>query len=577
MLLLSFGAVIVCLTAVSLRIVDARLRRQMDDASRQQFHRSMQSFADAETERLLELERENKLLADLPSLKALMTTADDRTIKDGGQRFLQIGGSDLFALATGSGHVAAAYTREGEGGPALRSEVEKAIGGEGKRYLLAGGRLFGYSVQPLFFGEAGGGTLLGYVVTGYAVNGSVLQRLTQASGLEAIFRSGDQVVASTLPLPIAASPVLRAPMPNAMASVMVGSEHFEVVTHDLTALATAPLQIQLLRSLRETEANAHELDRLLALTGLFTGVVGAGLMLLVSAATTHSLRALARDVEAVGRDDGRLRRFPEHGPREVRQLSLAMRSMQERMAEARRALLEAERLATIGRMARSVSHDLRHYLSAVYANAEFLASADLGRAERSMFFEEIRSAVLGITDMIESLLLFSRTGASGPRKRHDLEGLLGHSVERIEHHPEAQGVPLELRILTPAAPVLCESRQIERALCNLLLNAAQAARGSVQTPRVEVALAQEGDLAVVRVSDNGEGVPPSVRDRLFEPFVSEGKQSGTGLGLTLAQQVARDHGGDLVLEHSAPGHTCFRFSMRTEGACAPRPSTATTP
>src|SRR5579875_2857983 len=86
MLVLTLSAVIVCLTTVSLRIVDARLHQQMGDASRVELRRSLSSLANAESERVLELQRENALLADLPSLKALMTSADDRTIQDAGQQ-----------------------------------------------------------------------------------------------------------------------------------------------------------------------------------------------------------------------------------------------------------------------------------------------------------------------------------------------------------------------------------------------------------------------------------------------------------------------------------------------------------
>jgi nitrogen-specific signal transduction histidine kinase len=65
----------------------------------------------------------------------------------------------------------------------------------------------------------------------------------------------------------------------------------------------------------------------------------------------------------------------------------------------------------------------------------------------------------------------------------------------------------------------------------------------------------------VDVIDNGEGVPPNIQSTLFDPFVSEGKHKGSGLGLTLTQSVAADHGGGVVLVNSHPGETVFRFSI----------------
>jgi signal transduction histidine kinase len=78
---------------------------------------------------------------------------------------------------------------------------------------------------------------------------------------------------------------------------------------------------------------------------------------------------------------------------------------------------------------------------------------------------------------------------------------------------------------------------------------------------VRVRLILEEDYVVVRIEDNGSGVPEGVRSSVFQPFVSEGKQNGTGLGLTFAFQVAQDHGGSISIERSSPGDTCFRFSI----------------
>ncbi len=560
-LLFSLLLIIVCVTAVSLRIVDAHIHSQINQSSRLQFRRSLQTFTDAESQRLLELERENALLADLPSLKALMTTADDRTIEDGGARFMRVGGNDLFALANSTGHIAAAYSRKGSADVSLRRSLEAAVADTSeRRYLVDGTHLFGYSVRPLFFGDETRGTLLGYVITGYAVDAGLLRTLAEGSGLDVVFLSGENVLASTLPAGLAHLTALRDEPPGAIASIRLAGQPFTAVSRDLSAEATAPLHLLLLRSMRQDEADAEQIDRLLLLIGFFTALAGTGLMLLVSAGTTHSLRALAAGVEAFGGGDPNSR-LPERGPREVRQLSVAFAAMRQRVEDTNRALLEAERLATIGRMARSVSHDLRHHLSAVYANAEFLASAHLTAAERAEFFEEIRAAVLGTTEMIESLLLFSRTGQPATRKLRDLDTIVRHAAELIHLHPEAQGIQLRIESSAGVVFAVCDSKQVERAVCNLLLNAAQAAGQFAREPLVVLSVVPEKKLVAIRILDNGAGVPDSVRERLFQPFVSEGKQSGTGLGLTLAHQVARDHDGELVLEHSAPGATCFRFSI----------------
>jgi signal transduction histidine kinase len=246
----------------------------------------------------------------------------------------------------------------------------------------------------------------------------------------------------------------------------------------------------------------------------------------------------------------------------VRQLSDAFAGMRDEIQQAHQALLESERLATIGRMASSVSHDLRHYLAAVYANAEFLASGRLSEAERIEIFGDIRAAVLGTTDMIESLLILTRTGANTRRSSESLALLLERTVALFRAHPDAEGVRIVTSFGDSAdSAALVDGKQIERAVFNLLLNACQAARTGRSEPVVTITLETQEQYSVVTVTDNGLGVPEGVRNSLFEPFVSEGKQKGTGLGLTLAQCIANEHGGDVILVSSRPGETIFQMKV----------------
>jgi signal transduction histidine kinase len=113
---------------------------------------------------------------------------------------------------------------------------------------------------------------------------------------------------------------------------------------------------------------------------------------------------------------------------------------------------------------------------------------------------------------------------------------------------------------------MVDGKQMERAISNLLLNACQSARSLGTEARVDVAIEAQGQQVTVNVIDNGPGVPEKVRERLFEPFVSEGKQKGTGLGLTLARCIALEHGGDVVLLSSRPGETVFQMKVVRESS-----------
>ena len=213
---------------------------------------------------------------------------------------------------------------------------------------------------------------------------------------------------------------------------------------------------------------------MLLLAGLVAIAAGSALMLGLSEIVTQPLEALAAGVRAFGSGDV-AHALPENGTLEVRELSTAFRAMRREIQEANGALLESERLATIGRMASSVSHDLRHYLAAIYANAEFLASTQLSSAERHEIFGDVRSAVHGTTDMLDSLLLFSRTG-TGVRRSHELMAtLLERAIALVRAHPDAQGVTISAEYNDPVeTAAVLDGRQIERAIFNLLLNACQS-------------------------------------------------------------------------------------------------------
>jgi signal transduction histidine kinase len=248
------------------------------------------------------------------------------------------------------------------------------------------------------------------------------------------------------------------------------------------------------------------------------------------------------------------------GVKEIQELGEAFARMRRRLHNSQQELLAAERLATIGRMASSVSHDLRHYLSAVYANAEFLGYDTRGPEERQELLSEVRQGVRGMTDMLDSLLLFSRTGEAVQLSFESVPLLVERSLAMVKAHPDAQNVEFVIGPMH-VAEVWLDAVQIERAVYNLLLNGCQAAAQGADPPCIRITLSIDSEWIALHITDNGPGVPDSIRVTLFQPFISEGKQSGTGLGLTLAHKVAQEHGGYVTLEGSRPGKTVFALCL----------------
>jgi len=564
LLVLGMAVVTLIVTSLCVMIIRYRWRAQVTEDLSQDLDHSVSSFQNLQAERLGALERENALLAELPTLKALMTSGDDLTIQDGAVEFWQLSGTDLFALADSRDRIVAAYTKSGAASSTLQGGLKTLLTSSGKHYLIDGKSLYACSLRPLYFGSDESGTLLGYVISGISIERTVRQ-ISQPTGVEATFLSSGKIVASTL------TPSLQtifATQPSSLSGsalgptrVKLGDIPFLAATEDLSSTASSPLQLVVLKSLEPAEKSISRINRMVLSAGLLALLCGAALMITLSRLVTRPLEELSRSVRAFGMGDVD-HRIPRYGTEEVLELSTAFARMRNEIQQANRALLESERLATIGRMASSVSHDFRHYLATIYANAEFLVGDKISSKERAEIFADIRAAVLGTADMIESLLIFSRTGAGIRRSPALMATLLESAVAMMRSHPDAEGIEIEIRCGDPAETgVVVDEKQMERAIFNLLLNACQSVRTSAHAARV-LATVEVGELQIiVNVIDNGGGVPENIRESLFEPFVSEGKQKGTGLGLTLAGCIASEHGGEVTLLSSRPGETIFQMKV----------------
>jgi signal transduction histidine kinase len=203
---------------------------------------------------------------------------------------------------------------------------------------------------------------------------------------------------------------------------------------------------------------------------------------------------------------------------------------------------------------------LRHPLTAIVANAEFLCDSGLDGRQREELYGEIRAAVDQMTELVDSLLEFSQARESLRRVFGPVETTLKHAIHTVRARPEFH--ELQISVLQEGR---CETwfdhKKVERVFANLLLNACEAV--SPDTGKIEVNLRQAKDVLEIRIVDNGPGIAEAIRERLFQPFTSYGKQNGIGLGLTISQKILQDHGGDVCLESSQVGKTVFKLTLPT--------------
>jgi signal transduction histidine kinase len=212
-------------------------------------------------------------------------------------------------------------------------------------------------------------------------------------------------------------------------------------------------------------------------------------------------------------------------------------------------LIQSERLAAIGRMAAHVTHEVRNPLSSIGLNVEMLEEelANAG-AETKDLLSAIHKEIEHLRGVTEEYLRLARV--PNPQLEPEYLGELASSTAQfLRPELSAGGVDLELDVAETLPLVAMDEAQIRQVLLNLLKNAREAMPDGGKV-RLSVRAADDG--VVVRVEDDGAGMEPEQRERIFDLFYTT-KKLGTGLGLPLSQQIVLAHGGYITCE-SVPGN-----------------------
>jgi signal transduction histidine kinase len=561
---LSFGW-----TLLSLLVIRTIVQQQAESDLASDLQRSVKTYQNIQHQQRELLARESALLADLPSLKSLMTTYDTRTIADGGTEFWQVSGCDFFALLDQNGKLIVSYNRGAEldhSGVVLELETERHKTGE-PILLSLGDRIYEISIQPLYFGPKEHGTFLGSVAVGYPIDEHVAQEVSEAAAAQVAFSIDGRVVVSTLSPSLQQELVAKGgdllQLPTQNKKIQLGKIGYLAASERLTTSVgqeSAELpQLIVLKSFEEATQLVNRVNRWVLALALAALGVGSGLLISILRTLTRPIGTLVEGTRALAQGNFDYK-ISEDGAAEIRELSRAFERMRIQLRRTQRELLDSERLATIGRMASSISHDLRHYLSAMYANAEFMSGGNISQAEREELMLEVQTAVQGMTDLLDSLLLFTQTGRALHPEFASMSLMIQRAVSMVRSHPAGRDVRITLNGLS-SLEAWVDAKKLGRAVYNLLLNACQAAKRGQGSATVSLTLIESDRSIQIRIADNGPGVPVLVRQKIFLPFVSESRESGTGLGLTLAQQIAQEHGGGIELEETTAGNTVFTINL----------------
>ena len=254
----------------------------------------------------------------------------------------------------------------------------------------------------------------------------------------------------------------------------------------------------------------------------------------------------------------------------IRDIS-ARRALESQLEASRMQIASSARLSALGMMAGGIAHEINNPLGIIHAYAsdllEMVRESEVTAAAVERASTRIVETAKRIENIIKSLRHLAREGNTDPMLPASMQELIEGILELSRERCRMNSIRLTCSLIDPDLRVTCREVQIAQAILNLLQNAFDAVVENAGDKWIEISVEVAGNSVVVSVSDSGPGVPSSIRDRIMEPFFTTkpiGK--GMGLGLSLAQSIAKQHGGELTFGE-VEGHTCFSLTLplRDEG------------
>jgi len=236
------------------------------------------------------------------------------------------------------------------------------------------------------------------------------------------------------------------------------------------------------------------------------------------------------------------------------------------LVKSRDHLVQAEKLALVGKLAAGMAHSIRNPLTSVKMRLFSLdRTLDLSPPQKEDF-DVISDEIRHIDTIVENFLEFSRP----PKlkvQRISPSDVVDSAVELLGHRLQSYDVNVEINRQRPLSEIQADPEQLKEVIVNLVVNACEAMEngGSIAISEEEGLLEPFGRVAIVRLSDNGPGILEAIKEKVLQPFFTT-KEEGTGLGLSIASRIVEQHGGRLEFSSDEGKGTTFTITLPLQGA-----------
>jgi signal transduction histidine kinase/CheY-like chemotaxis protein len=583
--LFSLLAISAGLTAATLLIVSYSVRKRVRENIREDVRNSVTNYQSFQAQQEEALARSAALLANLPNVRALMTTEDPATIEDASADGWKLSGSDLLVLANRSGNVVALRASasgldSGLAQGLLHQSLDRS---ESKSWWFGGGQLYEVWIQPIYFGSNSQNNTVGLLAVGHEVNSRAAREFASVASSEVAFNFEGAPVASTL------SPALQSELARQIREhrqglsgdtqeIQLGSELYLAKTVNLSPAGGPLVSLTVLKSFDKATLFLGGLNHVLIGLGLFSILAGSALVFWISHTYTKPLAGLVAGVRALGQGDFS---YPldTRGGDEVAEVTDAfvrmrasLESTQQEHRQLEERLRQVHKMEAVGRLAGGVAHDFNNLLTIIRGNSDLLQDREGADAFHRKCVEQIQKASGRAVSMTRQLLAFSRMQVLQPRVM-DLNGVVAELGKMI---PRLIGEHIEYSFSPDSklASVKADPGQIEQVILNLAANARDAMPNggnlSLRTANTSINEAEaanrppmtSGRYVLLAVNDTGVGMDEATKIHIFEPFFTTKELGkGTGLGLATVYGIVKQSGGFIWVDSSPGAGTTFEIYL----------------
>ncbi len=329
-----------------------------------------------------------------------------------------------------------------------------------------------------------------------------------------------------------------------------------------------------------TDDDADRAAPLVRLVALYMVTFAMALLIFAYIALT---RLIVRPLEALVRAADRVANartaldLPSSGAGELRELGQSVKSMTsrlyaneialrskideltrttERLTETRSQLVQSERLASVGRLAAGIAHEIGNPIAAILGMEDLLLEGDLPAETQRDFIRRMNHETKRIHGVVRDLLDFARPekaepSSDGAPEPADVHGVIRDVVALVRPQRAFKSIEVAAELGDRAVYTRLSASRLTQVLLNLVLNAGDALESAppVRAPSVTIRAALDRGRVRIEVEDTGPGVAREVRERIFEPFVTTKEVgSGTGLGLAVCRGIVESAGGDIAVD-----------------------------